>query len=127
MRLAGDPLGGLAHVGLHHGGLERALALGHHAGHLVGELAGGLDGHGHAAELGLGELVLADGLAEHDPVLGVAAGRLVGGLHHADGAGRGLQATVLEAGHLEVEALAQAVLSPTRFSAGTNQSSKAIS
>ena len=66
--------------------------------------------HGHAAELGLGELVVADGLAEHDAVVGVLAGRLVGGLHHADGPGRGLQPAVLEAGHLVVEALAQAAL-----------------
>jgi hypothetical protein len=73
--LAGDPLGGLAHVGLDHRRLHGALALGHHLGHGVGELAAGLDGRGHAAELGLGELVLGDGLAEHDAVVGVLLGR----------------------------------------------------
>ena len=50
------------------------------------------------------------GLAEHDAVLGVLAGRFVGGLHDADGPGRGLQPAVLEPGHLVVEAPAQAVL-----------------
>jgi hypothetical protein len=39
------------------------------SGHHVGELAAGLDEHGHAAQLGLGELVLGDGLAEHLAVL----------------------------------------------------------
>ena len=109
-RLAGDPLGGLAHVGLHHRGLHLALPLGHERGDGVGELTGRLDDERHAAELHLGEFVLADGIAEHLAVLRVLQRCLVGGLHHADGACCGLEATVLEALHLEVEALALAVL-----------------
>ena len=108
--LAGDPLGRLAHVRLDERRLELALALGHEAGDVVGELAGRLDDDRHASELGLRELVVADGLAEHLAVAGVREGRLVRGLHDADGAGRGLEPAVLEPGHLVVEALALATV-----------------
>src|SRR5207244_209582 len=51
-----------------------------------------------------------DGMPEHDALLRVLPRRLVCGLHHADGARRGLQAPVLEALHLEVEAAPEAGL-----------------
>ena len=107
--LACHPLGGPADVGLDHGRLERALALRHQAGDVVRALARGLDDHRHAAELGLGQLVVADGRAEHLALGGVGEAGLVGGLHHAERPGRRLQPAVLEALHLEVEALAQPV------------------
>src|SRR5690606_23070188 len=90
----------------------------HHAGDRVAELAGGLDGDGHAGELGPGELVLGDGLAEHHPVGGVGAGVLVRGLHDAYGPGRGLQPAVLEAGHLQVEAPAEALVATDQVLGG---------
>ncbi len=108
--LAGHPLGGLAHVRLEQGGLEAAFTPGDLAGDVVGELPGALDGGRHAAELGGVQLVVAHGLTEDLAVLGVLAGLLERGLHHADGAGRGLQSSVLEPGHLVVEPAAEAGL-----------------
>ena len=54
------PLGGAAHVGLDHGGLERPLAPRHQPGHVVRALARRLDDDGHAPELRLRQLVVAD-------------------------------------------------------------------
>src|SRR5262245_16811504 len=116
--LAGHPLRGLADVRLHHRRLHRALPLGHQPGHGVGELPGGLDGHRHAGELGPGELVVGDRPAEDGPVARVLPGILVRRLHHADGPRRGLQPAVLEAGHLQVEAPAEAVVAADQAGVG---------
>src|SRR5690606_34028616 len=116
--LAGDPLGRLADVGLHLGRLEAALALGHLAGHGVGGLTAGLDRDGHAGQLDLRELEVGDGLAEHHSVLGVLHGCLVGGLHDAHRPGCGLEPAVLEAGHLQVEAPADALLAADQVLVG---------
>ena len=62
--LPGHPLGGPAHVGLDHRGLQRALALGHQPGHLVRVLPRGLDDDRHAGQLDPGQLVVDDGRAE---------------------------------------------------------------
>ena len=105
-RLAGHPLGGPAHVRLHHRRLERALAGAHLARHGVRELAAGLDERGHPGQLRPAQLVVEHRLAEHAAVLRVREPGLERGLHHADGPGRGLEPTVLEALHLQVEALA---------------------
>ena len=107
--LTGDPLGGLADIRLDHRRLERAFAPRHHAGHLVAVLAGGSDDRRHPAQLCLGQLVLRDRLAEHLALVGVAPGLVVGRLHHAHCTRRSLQPAVLEAGHLQVEALPDAV------------------
>ena len=64
----------------------------------------------HAGQLHLGELVVADGLAEHLAVVGVGGGRFVGRLHHAEGPRRRLQPAVLEPLHLVVEAPPEPVL-----------------
>ncbi len=85
---------------------------------MVGELAAGLDQHRHPAELGSGELVVDDVRLEHLAVLGVVERRLVGGLHHAEGAGGGLEAAVLEPRHLQVEALSQAALAADQVIGG---------
>ena len=73
----------------------------------VRELAPGLDERGHARELRLRELVVEHRPSEHAPVLRVGEPGFERGLHDADGARRGLEPAVLEALHLEVEALAE--------------------
>ena len=110
LRLAGHPLGGLADIRLDHRRFERAAAPGHHAGHLVAVLAGRGDDRRHAAQLRLRQLVLGDRLAEHLALVGIGAGLVIGRLHHAHGPGRSLQPPVLEAGHLQVEALPDPVV-----------------
>ena len=66
--LARHPLRRAAHVGLEHRRLERPLAPGHEPGDLVRELAGDLDEDRHAGQLGPGELVVGDGMAEDHAV-----------------------------------------------------------
>ena len=82
---------------------------------------------GHAGQLRLGQLVVVDGRAEDLALPGVVEGGVVGGLHQADGPGRGLEPAVLESLHLQVEAVAQPALAADRFSSGTSQSSKETS
>jgi hypothetical protein len=74
------------------------------AGDVVGELAARLDDDGHAGQLGAGQLVLEQGSGKHRAVGRIVVGCFVGGLHHADGPSRGLEATVLKALHLKVKA-----------------------
>ena len=95
-RLAGDPFCGSAHVRLCHRGLQRAVAFCHQFSDVQAELSAGLNDDGHPAELGLGELVLRDRLGEDHAVVGVALGVLIGGLHHSDRSGCGLESAVLE-------------------------------
>ena len=116
--LAGHPFGGAADVGLHHRRLERALSSGHQPGHVVRALTGRLDQHGHAAQLGPGQLVVADRGTEHLAFGRVGRRRVVRRLHDAQGPGRRLQTAVLEALHLEVEALAQPVAAPDQVGLG---------
>ena len=116
--LARHPLRGSAYVGLEHRRLQRPFTLGHQPGHLVRELARRLDEYRHPGELGLGELVIGDGLAEDHPVGGVVRGRLVRRLHHPDGAGRGLKPAVLEPRHLEVEAATDALRTADQIGGG---------
>ncbi|CAB4576423.1 unannotated protein [freshwater metagenome] len=106
--LTRDPLSGLAHVGLDHRSLEEPPAVRHHLGDLIGELTSGLSEHHHAAELGLGELVVGDGLAKDDAVERVLMSIFVCGLHDADGTSSGLQTAVFETSHLVIETLAEA-------------------
>ena len=107
---ASHPLRGFAYVRLHHAGFHRTFALAHHLCHGIAELARSLDDHGHATELHLGEFVVDDVLAEHVAVVRIIERSFVRGLHQAHCACRGLQTTVLEAFHLEVEALAESVV-----------------
>src|SRR5579863_8254865 len=100
---ARHPLRGPARVGLGHRRLECAFAGAHQARDLKGELSRRLDDGGHRAELDARELVVQDRTSEHDAVPRVLQRRLVGGLHDADRARRRLEASVLEARHLEVE------------------------
>ena len=74
------------------------------------ELAARLHEHGHATDLGLRELIRRDRLTKHNTIGGVGPRRVERGLHDTDGARRSLQATVLEAFHLQVEAAADARL-----------------
>ena len=80
------------------------------------------------ASFAFDELVVEHRLAEHRALLRVREPGVERGLHQADGARRGLQPPVLEALHLEVEALAEPALAARRGSRpGTNQSSNATS
>jgi hypothetical protein len=109
-RLARHPLRRATDVGLGHRSFHGAGAPTHLARDVEGELARALDDRGHGAELHAGQLVVDDRLGEDDAMAGVLQGRLVRGLHDSDGPRGGLDPTVLEAGHLEVEALAQTFL-----------------
>ena len=103
---AGDPLGGFAHVGLHHAGFHRTFAFAHHFGNCITELAGRLDDHRHAPEFYLGEFIVDDVLAEHIAIVGIVVGRFVGRLHQTNSAGCGLQPTIFKTFHLKIETLA---------------------
>ena len=63
----------------------------------------------HATQLHLGEFVLADGLTKDCAVLCVIESCFICSLHKANGTSGGLQATVLEASHLQVKTLAESV------------------
>ncbi len=116
--LSRHPFGGAAHVGLDHGGLERPFATRHQPCHVVRALARRLNDDGHAPELRLRQLVVADRRPEHLALGGVGSGGLVGGLHHAERPRRRLQPAVLEPLHLEVEALAQTLVAADEVGLG---------
>ena len=91
-------------------GAALALVLVHRGGGGVGDRARGGELRRHPAELVLRELVVDQRLAELLAVDDVLGGLLERGLRHAAGAAAGLQAAGGEAAHLQVEALADAVL-----------------
>ena len=122
------PFGGAAHVGLDHGGLERALAPRHQAGHVVRALARRLDDHRHAAELGLRQLVLADGRPEHLALGGVRRTpprrRPASRRARAPPSAAGRSRSPASGGRSPCPA---PPAPPTRLASGTNQFSKASS
>src|SRR5439155_6871084 len=99
-------------------GGERALAARRPAGGVVRELTAGLDEARHPCELRLTELVGEHRLPEDATLPRVLERGLERGLHQSDGARRRLQTSVLEALHLEVEALTAAAFAADEMLGG---------